>query len=367
MTLLAAYPAHLETDVVLRGGRTLHIRPVRHEDGPAMRAFFAGLSHDALHSRFFDLRSVDAALASAPVDVDYNEVLGLVGEVSGQIVGVAHSFRSTRLRDAAEVAFTIADRHKGGGIATHLLERLAEIARGLGLNRFDADVLMDNQRMLDVFTSSGFELKVGSREGVVHVTLSLEATPNFAARTAGRSQTAASASMRPIFAPRSIAVIGPGRRPGNLGAKILHNLAAGGFRGALHAVNPNAEEIEGVRCIASIRELTDPVDLAIVVVPAQQVEGVVDDCIAKGVPAVVVISAGFGESGAGGLEMERRLVEKVRHAGLRMVGGNVEGAKLGEVVDSLFLESYMRRLLLVRNRTIREAAESDEWRKCVRS
>src|SRR6185436_20303422 len=107
---MAAYPAHLETDVVLRTGRTLHIRPVRHEDGAAMRRFFSGLSSDALHSRFFHTLSVDAALASAPVDVDYDNVVGLAGEVGDEIVGVAHAFRSSEQPESAEVAFTIADR-----------------------------------------------------------------------------------------------------------------------------------------------------------------------------------------------------------------------------------------------------------------
>ncbi|HEV7240718.1 MAG TPA: GNAT family N-acetyltransferase [Thermoanaerobaculia bacterium] len=322
---LSAYPAHLETDVVLRTGRTLHIRPVRHEDGAAMRAFFAGLSSDALHSRFFHMVSVDAALASAPIDVDYDNVVGLAGEVGGEIVGVAHAFRSPQHGESAEVAFTIADRHSGAGVATHLLERLAEIARAKAVKRFEADVLAANQPMLDVFRSSGFDLKVGSREGVVHVSLSLEQTEHFVDRAAGRAQAAASASMRPIFAPRSIVVIGASRRRGNLGAEVLHNLVAGGFRGALYAVNPNAQEIEGVPCCASVRDLDAPIDLAIVAVPAIHVEGVIDDCIAKGVSASVVISAGFGETGTLGREMEHRLVEKVRGAGMRMVGPNCMG------------------------------------------
>ena len=322
---LSTYPAHLETDVVLRTGRTLHIRPLRPEDGAAMRAFFCGLSSDALHSRFFHTLSVDAALASAPVDVDYDNVVGLAGEVGGEIVGVAHAFRSPQHGESAEVAFTIADGHSGAGVATRLLERLAEIARAKAVKRFEADVLAANQPMLDVFRSSGFDLKVGSREGVVHVSLSLEQTEHFVDRAAGRAQAAASASMRPIFAPRSIAVIGASRRRGNLGAEVLHNLVAGGYRGALYTVNPNAKEIDGVRCCASVLDLDASVDLAIVAVPAIHVEGVVDDCIAKGVPAVVVISAGFGETGAPGREMERRLVEKVRGAGMRMVGPNCMG------------------------------------------
>src|ERR1044071_625372 len=105
---LVTYPAHLETDVVLRSGRTLHIRPVRHEDAAAMRAFLAGLSSDALYSRFFHVLNVDAAVANAPVDVDYEDVVGLVGESGGAILGVAHYFRSKRDLDSAEGAVSTA-------------------------------------------------------------------------------------------------------------------------------------------------------------------------------------------------------------------------------------------------------------------
>lgn len=325
MTVTSRYPAHLECDVVLRNGRTLHLRPVRPEDAPLMRAFFEGLSKDALHSRFFDLRSVDAALSSAPVDIDYDDVFGLVGEISGAIIGVAHYFRSKRHPEAADVAFTIADRHHGAGIATRLLERLAEIARSRRILRFEADLLTGNQAMLDVFMLSGLESKIGSRDGVTHVTLSLEPTTDFADRAASRAQSAAAASMRPIFAPRSIAVVGASRSRGSLGAEILHNLRTGGFTGKLAAINPKAKEIDGVQCFPSIRALPEPFDLAMIAVPADLVEGVVDDCIEREVAAIVVISAGFGETGEAGREMERRLVEKVRSVGMRMVGPNCMG------------------------------------------
>ncbi len=325
MTAVSSYPAHLETDVVLRTGRTLHIRPVRPEDAPAMQTFFENLSSDAIHSRFFDMRSADAALKSAPVDIDYRDIVGLAGVIGGEIIGVAHYFRSSRRPQSAEVAFTVADRHQGGGIATRLLERLAEIARSNAIQRFEAEALSGNQQMLDVFTSSGFEVQMGAQEGIVHVTLDLEPTTGYTERVAGRSQTAAAASMRPIFAPRSIAVVGASRNRGNLGAEILHNLVSGGYKGTLFAVNPNADEIEGVECSPSLREIDGPVDLAIVAVPAKHVESVVDDCVSKNVPALVVISAGFGETGTAGREMEQRLVEKVRSAGMRMVGPNCMG------------------------------------------
>lgn len=319
-----AYPVHLEADVVLRTGRTLLIRPLRTGDEAALRAFFAGLSADALHSRFFDLRSVDAAMQSAPVDLDYDNAFGLVGEVNGAIAGVAHYFRLPHHRECAEVAFTIADRHQGCGVGTRLLERLAEVARAHGIARFEAEVLASNRAMLAVFASSGFETTVGSSHGVVLVTLDLSETVSFVEHSAARAQTAAAASMKPIFTPRSIAVIGAGRRRGNLGGEILRNLR-GRFRGELYAVNPNAPEIDGVRSYPSVQEIGAEVDLAVIAVPAAHVESVIDDCVAAGVPAVVVISAGFGETGEAGRELERRILEKARAAGMRMVGPNCMG------------------------------------------
>jgi len=319
-----AYPAHLEADVVLRTGRTLRIRPLRKGDEGALREFFGGLSEDALHSRFFDLRSVDAAMQSAPVDLDYDDAFGLVGEVNGAIAGVAHYFRLHHHRERAEVAFTIADRHQGCGVGTRLLERLADVARAHGITRFEAEVLASNGAMLAVFQSSGFETTVGSSHGVVLVTLDLSETVTFVEHNAARAQTAASASMKPIFEPRSIAVIGAGRTRGNLGGEILRNLR-GRFRGELYAVNPNAVEIDDVRSYPSVSAIGADVDLAVIAVPAARVERVIDDCVAARVPAVVVISAGFGETGEPGRELERRILEKARAAGMRMVGPNCMG------------------------------------------
>jgi acetyl coenzyme A synthetase (ADP forming)-like protein len=318
------YPAHLEADVVLRTGRTLRIRPLRHGDETALRLFFENLSPDALRSRFFDVRSVESAMQSAPVDLDYDDAFGLVGELNGAIAGVAHYFRFRTRRERAEVAFTIADRHQGCGVGTRLLERLADVARSHGVKRFEAETLVDNRAMLAVFSSSGFETTVGSREGVVLVTLDLSETAGLAERHAARAQTAAAASMKPIFEPRSIAVAGAGRRRGNLGGEILRNLR-GRFRGDLFAVNPHATEIDGTPSYPSVSAIGAPVDLVVIAVPAAAVEAVIDDCVAAAVPAVVVISAGFGETGREGRELEQRILGKARASGMRMVGPNCMG------------------------------------------
>jgi len=316
----AVYPAHFESDVVLRNGRTLHIRPVRAEDRHDVLALFQGMSRDSLYMRFFDVRTPDAALRDSPTDVDYESDFGVVGELAGSIAAIAHYFRSRRNPAVAEVAFTIADRAQGCGIGTRLLEKLADIARTKGIEMFRAEVLPDNQKMLDVLLCSGFEVTSRSAEGEVSVSFPIAPTEEFAEAAAVRSQKAAWASMTPIFSPKAIAVVGASRSPGSLGAEILRNLRESGFQGALYPVNPRAEGMA-----PSVASIEGPVDLAIIVVPRDHVEAVIDDCVAKGVGAVVVITAGFAETGAEGRALEQRLLQKVRSAGMRMVGPNCMG------------------------------------------
>ena len=99
----------------------------------------------------------------------------------------------------------------------------------------------------------------------------------------------------------------------------------GGFRGRVYPVNPRTAEIAGLRCYPSVRDLPEAVDLALVAVPCTAVLSVVDDCVSRGVRAVVVISAGFAEAGSEGRELQQRLVERVRQDGLRLVGPNCLG------------------------------------------
>ena len=311
-------------DVVLRTGSTLHIRPVSSEDRPALLKFFQKLSPESMHQRFFDVRLPQTAVHDTPVDGG-NDEFGLVAEVGGAIIGIAHFARDRHRPERAEVSFTISDQAQGTGIGTRLLEKLAEVARDHDITLFEAVLLESNQAMMDVFLESGFAVSRRSAYGVIHVTFPVQETPEYEDKVAGRSEIAASASMQGIFAPKSIAVIGASRRRGNLGAEVFHNLLATGYTGALYPVNPGATEVEGVRAWNRITDIPGPVELAMIVVPAEHVEAVIDDCIAKSVRAVVVISAGFGETGEEGRNHEKRLLEKVRAAGIRMVGPNCMG------------------------------------------
>jgi acetate---CoA ligase (ADP-forming) len=128
-----------------------------------------------------------------------------------------------------------------------------------------------------------------------------------------------------ILKPRSIAVVGASRRPGSIGRELLHNLIEFDFRGKLFPVNPRADFIHSIKAFPSVSEIPDPVDLAVIVVPREQVLEVADDCGKKGVKGLVVISAGFGETGDEGRKLETELRERVKRYGMRMIGPNCMG------------------------------------------
>ncbi len=134
-----------------------------------------------------------------------------------------------------------------------------------------------------------------------------------------------SPTLNPIFEPRSIAVIGASRRPDTIGYQILDSLIRCEYTGAVYPVNPKARVVHSMRAYGSISEVPEAVDLAVIVVPKEQVVGVADECGALGVAGLVVISAGFREVGGEGVERERRLMEVVRKHGMRMVGPNCMG------------------------------------------
>src|SRR4029077_11584607 len=108
--------------------------------------------------------------------------------------------------------------------------------------------------------------------------------------------------------------------PASLGWAVLHNLVDGGFSGPVYPVNPKARSVHSLPCYPSVAALPEPPDLAVIVVPARAVPAVVEECLAAGARGLVVISAGFGETGAAGAEVEARLRERVRAAGARMIG-----------------------------------------------
>ncbi|HEU4363829.1 MAG TPA: acetate--CoA ligase family protein [Candidatus Krumholzibacteria bacterium] len=132
-------------------------------------------------------------------------------------------------------------------------------------------------------------------------------------------------SLDVIFKPRSIAVIGATPRVGSIGREILNNLFAYEFNGKIFPVNPRYEYIHSTKAYPTVLSIPDPVDLAVVVVPAAHVYGAVEDCGRKGVKGLVIITAGFRETGAEGAAREEAIIALARKYGMRMIGPNCMG------------------------------------------
>ena len=319
-----SYPADREADVVLRDGTTVHVRPIRPGDGPAIRTFLEGVSAESIGFRFFGTPNINWT-ANWAVDVDYADRFGLVVETGTPWAIVAHAVYIRIDATRAEVAFLVDDAWQGHGIATILLAHLAEVAQLHGITTFVAEVLPYNHRMVEVFRESGFPAEVRSRPDVLDVELPTSLSPAAIERFEERERIAAVAAVRSVLEPRSVAVIGASRRAGTIGREVLHNLIAGEFTGAIYPVNPNAEQIQSLPAYHSVADIPDPVELAVVAVPAERVVGVARDCAAARVRALLVISAGFAESGPEGAARQRELVQVCREAGIRLVGPNCLG------------------------------------------
>src|SRR5689334_8637920 len=140
-----------------------------------------------------------------------------------------------------------------------------------------------------------------------------------------RDRVFTAASLRYFFKPASVAVIGASRDPSSIGYRILQALVMNRFQGPVYPVNPKAGVVASMRTYASITALPEPVDLAVISVPRDVVLPVIDDCAARGVKAIVVITAGFAEANEAGRQLQQQLVEKVRGYGMRMIGPNCMG------------------------------------------
>lgn len=183
--------------------------------------------------------------------------------------------------------------------------------------------------MIKVFTDAGYTQKRSFEDGAVRLHLDLEPTDRALAVQRAREQRAEARSVQRLLAPGSIAVIGAGRTPGGVGRTVLRNILESGYTGRVHAVNTALPDVpttlDGVPAYRSVTGIGEPVDLAVVAVPADHVPSVVAECGDHGVRGLVVLSAGYAESGPAGRERQRALVRQARSYGMRVIGPNAFG------------------------------------------
>ncbi|MFG3348571.1 GNAT family N-acetyltransferase [Streptomyces sp. NPDC048018] len=332
-----AYPDHWEADVVLRDGGTARIRPITADDAERLVSFYEQVSDESKYYRFFaPYPRLSAKDVHRFTHHDFVDRVGLAATVGGEFIATVRYDRINELgrpasapADEAEVAFLVQDAHQGRGVASALLEHIAAVARERGIRRFAAEVLPANTKMIKVFTDAGYTQKRSFEDGSVRLHLDLEPTDRSLAVQRAREQRAEARSVQRLLTPGSVAVIGVGRAPGGVGRTVLRNLLDSGYTGRVHAVNAalgeGPHQLEGVPAVRSVASIGEPVDLAVVAVPAERVPEAVADCGEHGVRGLVVLSAGYAESGAEGRERQRALVRQARSYGMRIIGPNAFG------------------------------------------
>ncbi len=323
---MAGYPSEYELDVALRDGGGARVRPIKPDDGPLLIEFFEHLGPESRYFRFFRIKeTLEPNEVEFFTHVDYSDRMALIALLEGKMIGLASYDRERDKDSTAEVAFAVADEHQGRGIGTQLLQLLTNHARSHGVERFEAFVLPENRQMMRLFRNSGYELTRTIDEGVFTVDFPVAASEGALHAEWEREKRSVAASILPLFFPRSIAVIGASTDPTSIGGRLFRNILNGGFTGPLYPVNPKTKVIGSVRTYPAIGDVPDEVDLAYIVVPQSLVIDVTHQCASAGVRGIVVISAGFSETGEEGAKLEAELLAVVRDSGMRMVGPNCMG------------------------------------------
>ncbi|OJV25846.1 MAG: GNAT family N-acetyltransferase [Actinobacteria bacterium 69-20] len=352
----APYPTRWEADVLTLDGSVMRVRPVCADDpadGDAIRAMHRRMSSRSRYLRYFSaVGELSDAQLKLFTDVDYRSRVCLVAVDGDDIVaagtyhaGTGDPGSAALLAPApldrpaasqprpdlaapsarsAEVAFAVQDDQQGRGLGSILLEHLAAAAQECGIGRFTAEVLSENQAMLRVFLDAGYAVQREYASGVVD--LAFDISPTAASREVliAREQRAEARSIARLLSPRSVAVIGASNDPAKIGHAMLVNLLRS-FAGPVYPVNPESLSVQGVRAYADVMGIPDPVDLAVVAVPAAGVAEVMRACRQKGVHGLVVVSAGFADAGEDGATAQHTLVRLARASGMRVLGPNCLG------------------------------------------
>ncbi|MER7542914.1 GNAT family N-acetyltransferase [Spirillospora sp. NPDC127506] len=318
---------------LLTDGTQIEIRRIGPADLDAVRKLHEGLCEESLYLRFFGLnRAMAGEVAARVCRADGDDHAALGAWLHGDLVGVAE-YEPTGVPGEAEIAMAVADRMHHRGVGTLLLEHLGSLARANGVVAFRADTLPENSAMLRVFADAGLPARQRTSRGVVELTIPLVCDDGYLDAVAERERRADVASLEPLLRPRSVVVIGASRERGTVGAELLRNIVAGGFKGAVYAVNPHCAggDLHGVPCVATLADLPEAADLAVVTVPAPSVPGVAAACGRFGISALVVVSAGLSA------DQGRGLLAACREHGMRLVGPNCLGiANTGHRLDATF-------------------------------
>ncbi|WP_440106372.1 bifunctional acetate--CoA ligase family protein/GNAT family N-acetyltransferase [Streptosporangium sp. H16] len=326
-----------ECDALLRNGEIAHVRPLRGTDRAALHDLVDRTSARSAYLRFFTAGRATAHRYMDRLTGPDHRGHAQVALLADKLVAVAE-YIPDEDRHSADVSVLIDDRVHGRGLGTLLLEHLALDAAARGVSELVADVLTGNGAMLKVLTDLGLAATREFAGDEVRVRIDLRPTDTLTAAIERRDHEAERASLARVLSPRSVAVVGASREPDRVGHRLLGNLLDGAFPGPVYPVNPKAAQILGVTAYPDLSSIGEPVDLVVVATPASAVLDVARECAGHGVAGLVVVSAGFAETGPRGAARQAELLRVCRSGGMRLIGPNCLGiVNTGAALNASFL------------------------------
>ncbi|HET8579483.1 MAG TPA: GNAT family N-acetyltransferase, partial [Nitrospiraceae bacterium] len=243
--------------LILRDGTTATIRIAQPSDQQAMQTFIDRLSPESKRHRFFSEAAPPPELIDSLCDSsDPRSKLTLIviRVWEGLLRIIAAGSYLAKDEHTAEVAMAVDDAFHGKGLGTLLLERLALLAIRHGFTRLWAVTHTDNLAMREVFRESGYDVRETFEGDDMEVELSVIPTETSVTRSEVRDRIATTASLRPLFRPRAVAVLGASRDPAHIGNRLVQALVTNRFQGPIYPINPKATEVAGLRAYPSVRD-----------------------------------------------------------------------------------------------------------------
>ncbi|WP_420174519.1 GNAT family N-acetyltransferase [Luteococcus sp. OSA5] len=319
-TSAASDPAQWEADVVLADGGIAQLRPINSDDREAMIAFYSRVSEQSKYLRFF---ATHPNLTDAELDEytnpDNHDRVAILLAVDEEIVAFAHyevleQFLPQRV---ANVAFLVQDDQQGRGVGNILLEHLAQIGRECGVERFTAEMLTQNRRMVQVFTRAGYSVRPELSDGCILVDFPLAATEKSREVMEQREHKAESNAIRGLLTPRRVAVVGQVEQM----SPIISSIAQAGYCGELLVVTTADSSAESHG--RGLRQISGDIDLVVVRAGTEALEQLIVEASQKNARGILVLA---GTSPAPlGQEDARQLVSWARTHGLRALGPTALG------------------------------------------
>lgn len=307
------------SNVILRDGSSVTVREYADSDYDKLKDFIYSVSDNSIVGRFMDKIPREEALES----LLRKGSLSLIG-IRGEKI-VAHGSVCNNNDNSAEIGIIVSDAFQSGGLGTAILDLLAEFAFRSGVNEIRSYVSPENYRMISVMKNLGFAIESEVKPGTILVKFSPSLLPEAIEHFENRDAVSAVNAVKIFLEPKSVAVIGASNNKNSIGGKLLSNLIEDGFKGPIFPVNPTHDSVQGLKCYKAISDVESKIDVAFVVVHADLVAKVADECGRAGVRGLVIISSGFSEVGEEGKKRQEVLSRICEEYGMRVIGPNCMG------------------------------------------